>query len=88
MYAMVCSRSDLSYTVSAVSRYMVNHGREHWIVVQWIFRYLQGSTDICLYFGKSRDRVIRYVDSDYVRDLDKRRSLTGYVFTNGGYAIS
>ncbi|KAG8474938.1 hypothetical protein CXB51_031648 [Gossypium anomalum] len=24
MYAMVCSRPDLSYTVSAISRYMVN----------------------------------------------------------------
>jgi len=24
---------------------------------------------------------IRYVDSDYLGDLDKRRSITGYVFT-------
>ena len=29
-----------------------------------------------------------YVDSDYARDLDKRRSLIGYVFIIGGYAIN
>ncbi|KAG8477244.1 hypothetical protein CXB51_030469 [Gossypium anomalum] len=33
MYAMVCSRPDLSYAVSAVSRYMANPGKEHWKAV-------------------------------------------------------
>ena len=36
----------------------------------------------------TRDGVTRYVDSDYVEDLDKRRSLIGYVFTIGGCAIN
>ena len=88
MYAMVCSRPDLSYAVSAVSRYMANPGKEHWKAVQWILRYLRGTTDVCLQFGRTRDGVIRYVDADFARDLDKRRSLTGYVFTIEGCAIS
>ncbi|KAG8496806.1 hypothetical protein CXB51_007977 [Gossypium anomalum] len=46
MYAMVCSLPDLSYAVSAVSRYMANPGKEHWKAVQWILRYLRGTTDI------------------------------------------
>ncbi|KAG8496765.1 hypothetical protein CXB51_007998 [Gossypium anomalum] len=56
MYAMVCSRPDLSYAVSA--------------------------------FGRTRDGVIGYVDADFAGDLDRKRSLTGYVFTIGGCAIS
>ena len=40
MYAMVCSRPDLSYALSVVSRLMANPDKEHWRVVQWIFRYL------------------------------------------------
>ena len=28
MYAMICSRPDLSYVVSVVSRYMANLGKE------------------------------------------------------------
>ncbi|PHT38563.1 hypothetical protein CQW23_22136 [Capsicum baccatum] len=39
-------------------------------------------------FGRNRDRLIGYVDSDFAGDLDKSRSLTGYVFTIGGCAIS
>ncbi|PHT36252.1 hypothetical protein CQW23_23952 [Capsicum baccatum] len=70
------------------SRYMVNPGKEHWKTVQWIFRYLHGSTDICLKFGRNRDGVIGYVDSDFAGDHDKMTSLTGYVFTIGGCAIS
>jgi hypothetical protein len=34
MYAMVCSRPDLSYAMSLVSRYMSNPGKEHWMAVQ------------------------------------------------------
>ncbi|KAG8500580.1 hypothetical protein CXB51_002706 [Gossypium anomalum] len=88
MYAMVCSRPDLSYAVSAVTKYMVNPSKEHWKVVQWILRYLRGTTDVCLQFGRTRDGVIGYVDADFAGDLDRRRSLTGYVFTIGGCAIS
>ncbi|KAG8480706.1 hypothetical protein CXB51_025391 [Gossypium anomalum] len=88
MYAMVCSRPDLSYAVSAVSRYMVNPNKEHWKAVQWILRYLRGTTDVCLQFGRTEDGVIGYVDADFAGDLDRRISLTGYVFTIGGCAIS
>ena len=48
MYAMVCSRPDLAYAVSAISRYMEKPGKEHWKVVQWIMRYLRGSSSVCL----------------------------------------
>ena len=33
MYAMVCSRPDLSHALSVVSRFMANPGKEHWRVV-------------------------------------------------------
>ncbi|WVZ95731.1 hypothetical protein U9M48_041458, partial [Paspalum notatum var. saurae] len=86
MYAMVCSRPDLSHALSVVSRYMANPGKEHWKAVQWIFRYLRGTANACLQFGNSKSGLVGYVDSDYAGDLDKRRSLTGYVFTIGGCA--
>ncbi|KAG8501611.1 hypothetical protein CXB51_003943 [Gossypium anomalum] len=42
----------------------------------------------CEDFGKWIDGVIGYVVSDFVGDLDKERSLIGYVFTIRGCAIS
>ncbi|PHU02136.1 Retrovirus-related Pol polyprotein from transposon TNT 1-94 [Capsicum chinense] len=66
MYAMACSRPDLSYAVSAVSKYMANPGKEHWKAVQLIFIYLHGSA-VCLQFRQNRDGVLGYVDSDLLR---------------------
>jgi hypothetical protein len=67
---------------------MANPGKEHWNVVQWIFRYLRGTSKACLKFGRTGGGLVGYVDSDYGANLDKRRSLTGYVFTVGGCAVS
>lgn len=91
MYAMVCTRPDLAYAVSVVSRYMHNPGKSHWSAVKWIFRYLKGTSDIGLVFDRkmaTTNDVIGYVDSDYGGDLDRRRSLSGYIFTLCNSAIS
>jgi hypothetical protein len=38
MYLMVCTRPDIGYVISMVSRYLTNAGRKHWEAVKWIFR--------------------------------------------------
>ncbi|KAF2315901.1 hypothetical protein GH714_040696 [Hevea brasiliensis] len=52
-------------------------------VVKWILRYLKGTIDVGLTFDRAKmsDSVVGYVDSDFAGDLDKRRSLIGYLFT-------
>jgi hypothetical protein len=71
MYAMVCSRSDLSYAMSIVSSYMFIPGKGHWRAVQWIFRFLRGTADHCLQFGRTAKGLIGYVDSYCAGDLDR-----------------
>ena len=84
IYAMVCTRPDISHAVSMMSKYMHDPGKGHWQAVKQILRYIHGITDIGLKFERD-DRLgqnlVGYVDSDYAGDLDKRRSTTGYVFT-------
>jgi hypothetical protein len=53
---------------------MANPGKKHWKVVQWIFRYLRGTSKACLKFGGTGKGLVCYVDSDYASDLDKIRS--------------
>jgi ATP-binding cassette subfamily B (MDR/TAP) protein 1 len=67
---------------------MANPGKEYWKVVQWIFRYLRGTSKACLKFGRTRKGLVGYVDSNFAADLDKRRSLTCYVFTVGDCVVS
>ena len=86
MYAMVCSHPNLAHVVSQVSKYMSKSGRQHWEAVKWIFRYLRGTVGHGIVFGNQQGDplVVGYVDSDYVGDLNNRRSTTGYVFTISG----
>ena len=92
MYAMVCTRPDLAFAVSSVSRFMSNPGKQHWEAAKWIFRYLRGTAKLGLEFRKrerEESRMLQgYVDADFGGDLDKRRSTTGYVFTLAEYVIS
>ncbi|XP_052295398.1 secreted RxLR effector protein 161-like [Citrus sinensis] len=91
MYAMVLTRPDLSYVVSVVHRYMANPGKEHWRAVKWILRYLNGTATYGLmYVGQRQDdsQIVGYVDSKYAGDLDRRRSLTGYLFTSNNCTVN
>ena len=90
MYAMVCTRPDLAYAISVVSRYMANPGKEHWCAMKWILRYIRGTTGVGILYSRDANagQLVGYADSDYSGDLDGRRSTTGYIFTLSGSPIS
>ena len=88
MYAMVCTRPDIAHAVGVVSRFMVNPGKDHWEAVKWIFRYLRGSSKLCLTFGDFKLVLEGYIDADWAGDLDGRKSTSGYLFTFAGRAVS
>ena len=50
MYAMVCTHLDISHAIGVVSRFLANPGKAYWEVVKWIFRYLRGTSKVCLSF--------------------------------------
>ena len=77
MYAMVCTRPDLAYVVSMVSRFLNQPQKEHWKAVKRIFRYLKGTIDVGLIYGSYSDCCLTgYSDADFATDLDERRPLT------------
>ena len=73
--------------MEAVNQYITNPDGELWKTVKRILRYIRGTSNIALCYGGSEFIVRGYVDSDFGRDLDKRKSITGYVFTLAGVAI-
>ncbi|GJV64785.1 retrotransposon protein, putative, ty1-copia subclass [Tanacetum coccineum] len=91
MYLMVCTRPDIAYAVSVVSRYLANPGKNHWEAVKWILKYLRGTVNVGLVYGTHRGNhvdVTGFVDSDYAKDPDKGRSITGYAFLVQGCVVS
>ena len=88
MYAMIATRPDIAFAVGVTSRYMSNPGKKHWEAVKGVMRYLNGTKDMCICFGRKKACVMGYTDADYAGDLDKRRSTSGYVFEFTGGAVS
>ena len=84
MYAMICTRPDISYAVGVVSRYMSNPGKKHWEAMKSVMR----TRDVCICFGSKELGVEGYTNVDYAGDMDKRRSTSGYVFMFSGGVVS
>ncbi|KAL0533292.1 hypothetical protein IC582_030105 [Cucumis melo] len=80
MYAMLCIRPDICYSVGIVSRYQFNPGRDHQIAIKNILKYLRRTKDYMLVYG-SKDLILTgYTDSDFQIDKDARKSTLGSVF--------
>ena len=45
MYAMICTRPDVAYSLGVVSRYQSDPGQAHWKVVKTILKYLRNTRD-------------------------------------------
>ncbi|GJW87533.1 retrotransposon protein, putative, ty1-copia subclass [Tanacetum coccineum] len=91
IYLMVCTRPDIAYAVSVVSRYLANMGKNHWEAVKWILKYLRGTANVGLVYGTNHGNhvdVTGFVDSDYAKDPDKGRFITGYAFLVHGCIVS
>ena len=85
MYAMIGTRPDISFAVSAVSQYSKNPGAAHWTAVRRIFRYLNGTRTLGLTYHSGYCGA--YTDADWGRGED-RKSIGGYVFIINGAAVS
>ncbi|XP_038697978.1 secreted RxLR effector protein 161-like [Tripterygium wilfordii] len=89
MYAMVCTRPDVSYALSVTSRYQGNPGECHWMAVKTILKYLRRTKDMFLVYGGEEElRVKGYTDASFQSDKDNFRSQSGYVFCLNGGAVS
>ena len=88
MYAMLGTRPDIAFPVSAVSRYAANPTQAHWGAVQRIIRYLRTTVDYQLTFQGTLESLTGYTDSDWAGDRDTHRSTSGFIFHLGSGSIS
>ncbi|RVW83710.1 Retrovirus-related Pol polyprotein from transposon TNT 1-94 [Vitis vinifera] len=84
MYAMVCTRLDIAHVVGVVSKFLFYPGKEHWGAVKWILRYMRGTSKTCLCFGTDKHVLEGCTDVDMARDVDSKKSTSGYLITFQG----
>jgi hypothetical protein len=89
MYAMTCTRPDIAYSVSKLSRFLCNPGNSHWQAAKRVLRYLKGTPTHGITYrrGHGRPILVGYADADHAMGCSAK-STSGYVFLSGGAAIS
>ncbi|GBE82734.1 hypothetical protein SCP_0411190 [Sparassis crispa] len=91
MYAMIGTRPDLAFTMGALSQHAATPGKEHWIALMRVYRYLRGTADKKLvYCGttKEKEPLLGYVDADWAVNINDCRLVTGFVFLISEGAVS
>ena len=88
MYSMLCTRPDVSFSLSIARRFQANYGEEHWTAVKNILKYLRRTKDMFLIYGDSKLKVSGYTDANFQTDKDDYKSQSGYIFLLNGGAVS
>ena len=88
-YAAICTRPDLSTAVGMLSKFMQRPGKEHWVGIKRVLRYVQSTLNYGLVFRQSDAfRLQAYSDSDWAGCKDTRKSTSGLVCRLGNCTIS
>ena len=85
------TRPDLVYSIGILCRFMEQPTTEHMARLKRVLRYVNGIVNLGLiYDNKQRFKVslVGYSDSDYVGDLNDRKSTSGMIFFLGNMPIS
>jgi hypothetical protein len=89
MYAMICTRPDVSYALSVMSRYQSNYGEAHWTIVKNILKYLRRTKQAFLVFEDEEELVVKgYSDASFQTNVEDSKSQSGFVFCLNGGEVS
>ena len=83
------TRPDICFDVNTLSRYLVKPRQVHLITSKHVMRYLNGTIDLALYYGRDHDyKLYGYTDLDWARSVSDRKSTSGGCFCLGSAMIS
>jgi len=85
-WAALATRPDIAFAVVMVARFAANPGPAHWEAVKRIFRYLSGTCDLWLTYGKASSPLEGYADANGSMAED-RCAISGYAFLIDGGAV-
>ncbi|GJV45753.1 retrotransposon protein, putative, ty1-copia subclass [Tanacetum coccineum] len=72
MYAVRCTRPDVTFGQNLVSRYQQNPGKLHWVAVKHILKYLRNTRDMFLVYGGKPDTKLSSASDSKFTNLPSR----------------
>ncbi|KAK6122523.1 hypothetical protein DH2020_043728 [Rehmannia glutinosa] len=88
MYLTNCTRPDIAYSVSKLSRFTSNPSTDHWKAVTRVLRYLKYTMNYGILYTRYPAVLEGYCDANWISDTKYSKSTSGFIFTIGGGAVS
>jgi hypothetical protein len=88
MYLASATRSDISFAVSKLSRFMSNSGDNHWCARERVMRYLKGIMSYGIHYTMYPKVLEGFCYANWISDADELYAISGYMFFLGGSAVS
>ena len=92
MYLSCATRPDISMAVNSCAQFMTNPGPTHVEAAKHVLRYLKGTRESGISYGRADDGMENvlygYCDADHAGDKDDRKSVGGYIMMLNNGPIS
>ena len=88
MYLIQCTRPNITFAVSKLSRFSSNSSVEHWKAIGRVFGYLMKTKDLGLHYSIFLTILEEYIGASWISSVGDNKSTTGWVFTLAGGIIS
>ncbi|CAM8908570.1 unnamed protein product [Rhodiola kirilowii] len=86
---LTSTRPDIVYRVELISRFIIQPQQSHLLAAKRILRYISGTSDYGIMYSHMNEFcLIGYIDSDWVGDVETRKSTSGYAFYLGNGVVS
>jgi hypothetical protein len=89
LYITTCTRPDIAFVVTQLSRFLENPGQQHWNAAVRVLRYLKSTRQHgIIYQGGTGSVTLKaYSDADWGTNLDDRRSVSGVMVMIGNAPV-
>jgi hypothetical protein len=90
MFAALCTRPDIAYTVNHLAQFTSCFGLAHITAIKRVLRYLKGTSFISLTYRCANEDFgeVGYSDLDWGASPLDRKSISGHIFMLRGAAVS
>uniref|UniRef100_H3H5K8 Reverse transcriptase Ty1/copia-type domain-containing protein n=1 Tax=Phytophthora ramorum TaxID=164328 RepID=H3H5K8_PHYRM len=89
LYIATCTRPDIAFVVTQLSRFLENPGQQHWNAAVRVLRYLKSTRQHGIIYegGTGSVRLTAFSDADWGSNLDDRRSVSGVIVVIGNAPV-
>ena len=81
MYAMHCTRPDISYSMGKLSKFTSNPSVDHWKAIGRVLGYLKKTISLRLFYSEFLAVLEGYSDASWITNVSDNKSTSGWIFT-------